>query len=70
VAQYLANLDVHQNFHTPISLEATQELTITSLNQIILTYKVIDMTETNGHIYGDQQNTLPANSIPSTLHQL
>jgi hypothetical protein len=34
VAQYLNNPDVHQNYHTPISLEASQELT--TLNQIIL----------------------------------
>jgi hypothetical protein len=34
VAQYLNNLDVHHNFHTPISPEVSQELT--TLNLIIL----------------------------------
>jgi hypothetical protein len=34
VAKYLSNLDIHHNFHTPISPEAAQELT--TLNQIII----------------------------------
>jgi hypothetical protein len=34
VAQYCNNMDVHHNFHTPLSQQAAQELD--TLNQIIL----------------------------------
>jgi hypothetical protein len=49
IAQYLANPDIHHSFHTPISSEATQELT--TLNQIMM------------NIFGDLKSTPPADFI-------
>jgi hypothetical protein len=64
MALFCSNSNVHQNFHTLISIQAAQELI--TLNQIIIQahpLRSITTSETNGPTSGNQKSTLPTNFI-------